>query len=173
MYIELHARSAFSFLEGASVPEELAEVCAAPSDAGDGLARSRWSIWRAALSSGNEEARPQSAHWGGDHFPADVRECQRTACPPASALCFARGLPESLPPDNAHEAARAEVSGCFTAPHKARGRYRPAFSGGSVSGRSQRVCDRADLSHRWRRRSTCLCVWRTAASKQVAARSNN
>jgi error-prone DNA polymerase len=29
MYIELHARSAFSFLEGASVPEELAEVSAA------------------------------------------------------------------------------------------------------------------------------------------------
>ena len=29
MYIELHARSAFSFLEGASVPEEFAEVCAA------------------------------------------------------------------------------------------------------------------------------------------------
>ncbi len=29
MFIELHARSAFSFLEGASVPEELAEVCAA------------------------------------------------------------------------------------------------------------------------------------------------
>ena len=28
MYIELHSRSAFSFLEGASVPEELAEVCA-------------------------------------------------------------------------------------------------------------------------------------------------
>ena len=27
-YIELHARSAFSFLEGASVPEELAAVCA-------------------------------------------------------------------------------------------------------------------------------------------------
>ncbi|HSA92905.1 MAG TPA: error-prone DNA polymerase [Terriglobales bacterium] len=29
MYIELHARSAFSFLEGASLPEELAERCAA------------------------------------------------------------------------------------------------------------------------------------------------
>src|SRR3974390_3415167 len=27
MYIELHSRSAFSFLEGASTPEELAEVC--------------------------------------------------------------------------------------------------------------------------------------------------
>ena len=28
MYIELHARSAFSFLTGASLPEELARVCA-------------------------------------------------------------------------------------------------------------------------------------------------
>ena len=27
-YIELHARSAFSFLEGASLPEELISVCA-------------------------------------------------------------------------------------------------------------------------------------------------
>ena len=27
-YVELHARSAFSFLEGASLPEELAGVCA-------------------------------------------------------------------------------------------------------------------------------------------------
>ena len=28
MYIELHARSAFSFLRGASLPEELAACCA-------------------------------------------------------------------------------------------------------------------------------------------------
>jgi error-prone DNA polymerase len=28
LFIELHARSAFSFLEGASLPEELAAVCA-------------------------------------------------------------------------------------------------------------------------------------------------
>src|ERR1700689_4348251 len=28
MYVELHARSAFSFLEGASSPEELARMCA-------------------------------------------------------------------------------------------------------------------------------------------------
>ncbi len=27
MYVELHARSAFSFLEGASLPEELIGVC--------------------------------------------------------------------------------------------------------------------------------------------------
>ena len=29
MYVELHARSGFSFLEGASVPEELVGMCAA------------------------------------------------------------------------------------------------------------------------------------------------
>ncbi|MGA7138882.1 MAG: PHP domain-containing protein, partial [Terriglobales bacterium] len=28
MYVELHSRSAFSFLEGASTPEELIAVCA-------------------------------------------------------------------------------------------------------------------------------------------------
>ncbi|HET9699202.1 MAG TPA: PHP domain-containing protein, partial [Terriglobales bacterium] len=28
MYVELHARSAFSFLEGGSIPEELVDVCA-------------------------------------------------------------------------------------------------------------------------------------------------
>jgi len=28
MYVELHSRSAFSFLEGSSLPEELAGVCA-------------------------------------------------------------------------------------------------------------------------------------------------
>src|ERR1700680_48836 len=28
MYIEFHARSAFSFLEGASLPEEMAGICA-------------------------------------------------------------------------------------------------------------------------------------------------
>src|SRR5208282_5386904 len=28
MYVELHARSAFSFLEGSSLPEDLAGICA-------------------------------------------------------------------------------------------------------------------------------------------------
>ena len=28
MYIELHSRSAFSFLEGASLPEQLIDACA-------------------------------------------------------------------------------------------------------------------------------------------------
>ena len=37
MYIELHARSAFSFLEGASVPEELVSVCAASNMSAMGL----------------------------------------------------------------------------------------------------------------------------------------
>jgi error-prone DNA polymerase len=33
MYVELHARSAFSFLEGASTPEELVDICAGQSPA--------------------------------------------------------------------------------------------------------------------------------------------
>ena len=36
MYVELHARSGFSFLEGASVPEELAGACARIRHAGHG-----------------------------------------------------------------------------------------------------------------------------------------
>jgi error-prone DNA polymerase len=38
MYVELHARSAFSFLEGASTPEELAEACATTGMASMALA---------------------------------------------------------------------------------------------------------------------------------------
>ena len=38
-YVELHARSAFSFLEGASMPEFLMQQAAASGDAGDGAAR--------------------------------------------------------------------------------------------------------------------------------------
>ncbi len=47
MYTELHARSAFSFLEGASVPEELAAACSAHEMSGmagvdrDGVYKSR------------------------------------------------------------------------------------------------------------------------------------
>ena len=45
MYIELHACSAFSFLEGASVPEELAEVCAQYQMPAMALTRSGWGLW--------------------------------------------------------------------------------------------------------------------------------
>jgi error-prone DNA polymerase len=38
MYVELHARSAFSFLEGASAPEELASACSA-------LGNRPWLCW--------------------------------------------------------------------------------------------------------------------------------
>ncbi len=45
-----------------------------------------------------------------------ARMPDRTASARASAVRFARGLSEPLPADNAHEIARAEVSGCSTAP---------------------------------------------------------
>ena len=44
MYIELHAKSAFSFLEGASVPEELIAACAGTSRC------RRWHCWIATVS---------------------------------------------------------------------------------------------------------------------------
>ena len=39
MYIELHARSAFSFLEGSSLPEDLAGILRPVPDACHGIAR--------------------------------------------------------------------------------------------------------------------------------------
>ncbi|HSR06680.1 MAG TPA: PHP domain-containing protein, partial [Bryobacteraceae bacterium] len=38
MFVELHARSAFSFLEGAAQPEEMAQVCAERGMSGMALA---------------------------------------------------------------------------------------------------------------------------------------
>ena len=49
MYTELHARSAFSFLEGASVPEELAERVRRTRHGRHGGAGSRRHVWRAAF----------------------------------------------------------------------------------------------------------------------------
>ena len=40
-YVELHAASAFSFLEGASQPEDADRARSRTGDAGDGLARSQ------------------------------------------------------------------------------------------------------------------------------------
>ena len=70
MYIELHTRSAFSFLEGASVPEELAEVCHSyqmpamallDRDGVYGAARFHLAMKKLGL---------KGAYRSGDHFPA-------------------------------------------------------------------------------------------------------
>jgi error-prone DNA polymerase len=65
-YIELHARSAFSFLEGASLPEALAAECAKHEMGAMALARSRRHVRRAAILSGREEDCLCVAHIGAE-----------------------------------------------------------------------------------------------------------
>ena len=100
MYTELHARSAFSFLEGASVPEELASVCAErgmPAMAvldRDGV----YGAPRFYLAAEKNSIRA--------HIGAEVTSDGRLALSVAGGI--ARGLSESLPLDHAHEIARAK-----------------------------------------------------------------
>ncbi len=102
-YVELHARSAFSFLRGASLPEELAGVCAGLGMPAMALARPRWCLRRAALPFRSEEGRhPRARRRGGHRY----RWRNLPAAGPQP-----HGLPESLPPHHAHEAAREEIRG--------------------------------------------------------------
>ncbi len=100
MYIELHARSAFSFLEGASMPEELAAICAEHGMPAMALARPRRRLRLAALPSRREKTSISRAHRRRSHLSG------RLAL--SLARRIARGLSESLPPDHAHETAREE-----------------------------------------------------------------
>ena len=73
MYYELHARSAFSFLEGASLPETLVSTAAAlgmPGMAlldGDGVYGAP-RLRRAAFSHGRPKGRVKSLRRRGDHM---------------------------------------------------------------------------------------------------------
>src|SRR5664279_3409244 len=91
-------------------------------DAGNGDARSRWSVRRAALSSGGEETQHQGAHRGRDHFPAAIFPYGRRSCDFARVIIMRRAgrLPEPLPPGDSHEVACAKVSSCAASPRKGR-----------------------------------------------------
>ena len=128
MYIELHTRSAFSFLEGASVPEELAEVCHSHQMPAMALL-DRDGVYGAARFHLAMKKLGLQAHIGAEitsllpHVTA-VGQCAHFRVFPA--VRFARGIPEPLPADHTHEAARAEVSGVAAAPGEARGNGRIA-----------------------------------------------
>ena len=100
MYIELHARSAFSFLEGASMPEELAGVCAEHGMRAMALLDRDGVYGSPRFHLAAEKAPSPRAHRRGSHIIGRL------------ALSVARGIarriPESLPPDHAHEIARAK-----------------------------------------------------------------
>ena len=65
MYIELHTSSAFSFLDGASLPEALVERAAALGYPAIGLLRSRRRLRRTAPSHCREACRPERDHRRG------------------------------------------------------------------------------------------------------------
>ena len=92
MYIELHARSAFSFLEGASVPEELAEVCA------------QYQMPAMALLD-------RDGVYGAPRFHLAARKLKIKAHIGAEV---APRLSKSLPPDYTCEVARSQISGSYT-----------------------------------------------------------
>ena len=100
MYTELHARSAFSFLEGASIPEELAGVCAERGMAAMALL-DRDGVYGAPRFHLAAKKLSLRAHIG-----AEVTSAAGWRYPLLGGI--ARGIPESLPPDHAHEIARAK-----------------------------------------------------------------
>ena len=64
VYVELHAASAFSFLDGASQPEALIER-AANRHARHCAGRSKWTLWSSALPHGGETLKVK-AHIGAE-----------------------------------------------------------------------------------------------------------
>ncbi len=73
MYVELHARSAFSFLEGASTPEELAEACAEHGMTAMALA-DRDGVYGAPRFHLAMKKRGLRAHIGAEVTAAESRE---------------------------------------------------------------------------------------------------
>ena len=110
MYIELHARSAFSFLEGASIPEEMAEVCAQYQMPAMALL-DRDGVYGAARFHLAAQKFKVKAHigaeitsllgcevWGRSHYTQRL-----------STLPVARWISESMPLDNTNKTTCSQV----------------------------------------------------------------
>ena len=130
MFIELHSRSAFSFLEGASLPEDLIAMCAHLNMPAMALL-DRDGVYGAPRFYMAAKKAKIKAHMGAEvtcefshEFQIDEIERSQTAdCftnlrseileylqsfPPSPSRLFPRRLPESLPPDHKDETARTE-----------------------------------------------------------------
>ena len=104
MYVELHAASAFSFLRGSSLPEDLVERAAELGLTGAGPRRPRRRLRRAALLPGRAQAAGIRPIVGAEL----TLEGRRRA---AAARREPRRLPQPLPPDHRHEGRRGEGRG--------------------------------------------------------------
>ena len=89
MYTELHAASAFSFLEGASSPEALVERAARARLSRPGAARSRWRLRGAPLPPGREGRRDQGHRRQRAHHPIGLDAGEFRHAPPvrSSGAC--------------------------------------------------------------------------------------
>ena len=117
-YIELHAASAFSFLEGASQPEELIERAVELEMPAMALL-DRNGVYGSARFHTSAKRNGVQAHIGAEIAVVGLRlppcasrmasaPAPRRACPPAAALRIARRLPEPLP---AHDRFKMRESG--------------------------------------------------------------
>ena len=105
-YVELHARSAFSFLQGASTPEDLVAACAELGIPAMALL-DRDGVYGAPRFHMAAKKTGMRAHIGvGDHLH------QRP--PLSAAVREPRGLSEFVPPDYAHEMRAKKGEGAAT-----------------------------------------------------------
>jgi error-prone DNA polymerase len=97
MYIELHTRSAFSFLEGASVPEELAEVCHSYQMPAMALL-DRDGVYGAARFHLAMKKLDRKAHIGAEitSLLPHITLADNLALPRVSLLCTSRGGYQNL-----------------------------------------------------------------------------
>src|ERR1700722_9152847 len=156
MYTELHARSAFSFLEGASLPEDLALRCV------------ECGMKSMALLD-------RDGVYGAPRFYLAANKISLRAH--TAARRIPRALPESLPPDYTHEIARQEERRPRFCRRSRRIRQRPCVShrrrrrtsglcsrtGGNRE--REKICARVGKSFRPRK-----CLRRTSASPVTCRR---
>ena len=124
MFIELHARSAFSFLEGASLPEELMAVCRTLTcppwrcSTPTAFTARHASTWpRTKPRSKRTSARKSRVERTFTSVELQIEDfriehlnqsaiCNLQSLPPSPPRLLPRRLPEPLPPDHQNEAAR-------------------------------------------------------------------
>ena len=109
-YVELRCRSAFSFLDGASLPEDLAATAAALGYQAPGAGRSRWALRGAALLPGRAQERDAAAA-GGRRRHAGASGDGRTARPAPPLLLLVEdraGLQEPVPAADRDEGGPAQ-----------------------------------------------------------------
>ena len=115
-YIELHAASAFTFLQAASDPEDLIERAVALEMPAMALLDHN-GVYGAARFHTSAQRNKIRAHIGAEVSVTDFgsrltppawlpHQYSRYSCAPAPALRIARGLPESLPAHHAIQNAR-------------------------------------------------------------------